>query len=291
MKLEQLGPWPWIMTLSLVAGALVIMYFNQLIPESIAGGGIAALAAVLASAYVLIATRDSPGARWPGIAGAAAVLAIGSLPPLVSVFPGSPLAEGDLSKPGDRLALPDAAHGSVRVLVHGGLAGSEEATVSFRLAAGDEPLSGELVRKIGYTRMRKGGRSRVSNELNSEYLWGRIAPAAKELELAQLQGPLRGQLHVAVYRDYFPPVIEESAAIAIVLLMAYVAARLGWSAGTVIATGLMACFGAIVYVNATPDSAIRPEMGAAFMSLIMGGLGGAILASIARRFFARRAAV
>jgi len=269
-----------ILALALVGGALGL-YLLGALPD---GPSAAVLAVVVAVGAGLLTVRPTlAGTVEPYLRGAAAavavmVAALTALPSIGAVWPGEPVAQGDLAKSGEALALPAGLEGRVRVLVHAPLppGGTPQVDVRLGLGAGAEAVSGRVERTLSAGR---AGRSRttVTHDRNETWLHGRMAPGATAVTLERLTGQIDGPLHVAVYRDVLPPAWRWVVAVAILLAVALVEARLVRGNPAAFA-GIGLAYGLLVGGWGTPATAVGTSLGALLLGALGGGTAGTVAA-------------
>ncbi|MFO0725717.1 MAG: hypothetical protein U1E65_18170 [Myxococcota bacterium] len=270
----------------IVAGLLYVLHGQDMISES-----------ATALAFALAVGTVCASVVWTGAHGAAktamdrnlgslfAVLTLASSAGLtaLAVTPGAPLAESDLHEVGQTLALPSGVDGAVRFLVHGDMAGEGDATINFELDGTEKPALGHLVRKIRTTTSRKGGRSSSISEVNSTFVDATLNGGGKTLTLKSLNGPLKGELHVAVYKNWLPAIAAYVLTISFILVAALVSVKKRWKDTAILAIGLAAAFGLVVNLNSTPDAAVQREIGALFLGFFLGGFGAYLAAWLLKK--------
>ena len=283
-------------TLAGVAGAIVIVlaaaYLTGAIGDGVLGIAIAAVAGLVITGRVAATLLESAGSivmRGIIVVVLLPMLALSVLPVVLAILPGSPVATGALSQPGDTIALPEGAGGRLRLLVHGGLGSQGAATVTFELTGPTEPLSGTLERSVSTARIGRSGSATQMHERTSEYLDALMPGAQHSLKLDHLDGPLAGSLDVRVYPDRIPLIVGVLLGGLLLAIVALLAARLQVGSDTVVAAGLAVAFGAFGHQWVTPDSVIRPIIGALIVGALAGGAAGGILAWAARKVLPQRA--
>lgn len=265
---------------------LAILYYMDSIKENVGGFLLAAVLAISVTWYVsreLLQASKTALDTGLSIACSIALLAIAAGPAYLTTLPGTPLAEGQLKTVGDSIHLPDNAHGNVRLLVHGALAHQGESVVSFTLEGTVEPVVGRLERNVSQARAGKRGYTTVTHEWNTEYLSGVVPAGIKAIKLSAIEGPLKDALHVSIYTEYWPRLYQFIVAIIALLLITWLATRLKLDSSVDAFAGLGLGFGIMVYVYATPDSAVRPTIGAVIVGGIIGMIGGGIASFIMKR--------
>ncbi len=167
--------------------------------------------------------------------------------------------------------------------MNGKLKQGGEPSVVFRFTGAEQPIEGKLERTVGYARIGRGGRARVSHDHNSDWYEGKLAPGATELRLAELRGQLGGRLQVSVYRDWLPHPLLLAAALCALLLAAAADARLGLKGNAAVASGMSLAFGLLVSFNATPVSAVGPAVGGVVLGAMVGAAAGAVAGWLGRK--------
>jgi hypothetical protein len=292
---EQQGPvsralrrsLPLLIVLVLVGVAAA--YFFDLLPENVTGLLIA-VAVVLAAcgyaAYALLGSTRLSAVVVLGVVGLGAIVAL--IPVVSTLTPGTPLAQGQLFAAGQSLPLPAAARGHVRLLLRGNFGTLSQASVDIVLAAGAEQIYGHLDRIMTQARVGRRGSAMVSEEHNSQYTSGVIPAGVRALTLGDLRGNLPGGLEVRVFHEWVP-FLPECIAAAILLLVAAALAgrqRAGVPATAALAIAIM--FGIGIYRMATPDAAVRSELGALLFGAVLGGAGGGTLGWIGGKILGRK---
>ncbi|GEJ58821.1 hypothetical protein [Anaeromyxobacter diazotrophicus] len=244
---------------------------------------VAALAAVFLVRPALDARRE-PLARGLAAAAAIATLVATLLPALRTVRPGEPLFAGDVGQVGDKIAVPPAAAGAVRLLVSGKLPERGEPSVTFTLGGTKEPVEGKLERTYGYARVGRGTRARVAHDHTADYYPADLPAGASALELERLQGQLGSRLAVAVFREPIPFAGGPWILAGLALLLACAAdARLGQRNNLSVAAGMALAFALLVTYNATPAAAVGPSVGGVVLGGLAGSLAGWIVGALVRQ--------
>jgi hypothetical protein len=261
-----------IVGIALVA-AIGVGYLTGAIGDRVVGIMMAAaigLAAAGRFATTMLESAGSGAARASVVVLSAMLLALAVVPAVLTVEPGTPVARGGLAAAGDSFRVPGSTQGSVRLLVHGDLSTQGAAAVDFELGGATKPLTGRIERSISTTRVGRRGVGQEAHERNSEFLDGSLAAGQSSLKLERVEGPLAGALDVAVYPDRFPLGIDILVGAVVLALAALLAARLQVGSDTVVLAGLAIGFGAVCHELVTPDSVVRPMIGA----MIVGGIAG-----------------
>lgn len=277
-------------TFAIAAGAIVLLlaagYLSGMIGDGVLGIVIAVVVGLAIAARVAATLLESASgivARISVVLLAMAMLALAVLPVALTIMPGKPIATGALSQPGDAVSVPDAANGQLRLLVHGGIASEGAASVDFELAGAKAPVEGRLERSTSQARVGRRGTATQVHEHMSEYLNVVLPAGQHSLKLARIDGPLAGALDVRVYRDLFPINLDIIVGAVLLALVALLAARLHVGSDTVVVAGLALAFGIVGHEFITPDSVVRPIVGALIVGALVGGTAGGILAWGARK--------
>jgi hypothetical protein len=222
---------------------------------------------------------------------AGGLLAIGCalVPILEGLGLGEPLAQGQLSAVGDTLALPSSAAGPLRVLVHVP-APKDPARIHIELQGGATTLAAELDSTLTTVRLGRRGHGKRLVQNDSELIDTTLASGVSSLALKSVSGPITGPVTVEVFREWLPDWSLFALAGALILGLASIGAMT--TAGTRPAAGI-ACalvFGLMAHRTVTPDHAVRPEVGALFVALVLGALGGSMLTLLIESYLRSRAA-
>lgn len=202
---------------------------------------------------------------------------------------GDAIARAELSKVGDAMALPQSASGPLRVLVHVPPP-TEEARIHVELQGGDTTLSAQLDSNMTTVRLGRRGHGQRLVQNDSQFIDTVLPSGVSSLSLKNVSGPLKGPVTVEVYREWVADWSLIALAGVLVLGLAAVGAMSG--AGTSPAGGI-ACavvFGLMAHRSVTPEHAVRPEMGALFVALVVGAFGGAVLTLMIERLMISRTA-
>jgi hypothetical protein len=236
--------------------------------------------------YAVKSLSESAPHTWEVAAAVAlglATLALTFVPVATALLPGSPATSGTLAAPGDSILIPESVRGEARILVHGVPAGHTEAHVRATLRVGNEQFEAHVNRDLTRRRVGRRGRATVAVESDSEYLSVRIPPTVDQIFLDGISGELHGPLQISVFVDRIPLRAELWAAGALLVLAALIDIAFRGSGVGVGATACALVFGLIVSRVATPDVAVRQEIGALFVALLGGGVGGLMLSAVLRK--------
>ena len=274
-------------TALLLAAAAAGLPFAGLLAE---GTAAALLALVVSLSLALQMIRPAlRGAIDPTTRGGAVLIAVATallaaLPSIGAVAPGTPIAQGEVSRAGDRLELPAGAMGAssrIRLLVHAPLPQGGTPLVAFRFTGGGAPLSGEVERTVSYSRVGRGSRAAVAHDHNEVWVHGALGAAATGLALDRIDGPVAGPLQVSVHGEWFSPLALLLSSLLVLVAAAIWEARLGGGHFAAL-SGMALCFGLLVSGNATPGAAIGTSLGAILLGALAGALAGGLLAALAR---------
>ena len=281
----------------MVPGALILLvvgggalYIFDMIPEHFAALALAVGVSIGGAGYVardLASGAKSQLQRLSSTGVAIVVFGLTVTPAFMVIMPGEPLVTASLKASGDKLKLSPGLEGRVRLLVHGRIGGAGEATVSFDIEGGETPITGKLERTQSTQRAGRRGYSTVSHEDNSKFLSGVIPTGVSELTLTRLEGNLNGDLEVRVFRDHWPVAIDALLALIALAAVAFLSARQNVKSSATPIAGLTLGFGFLVEVLATPDVAVRAQIGALILAAIGGSVVGTLFNSLAKRFVPR----
>jgi hypothetical protein len=265
-----------------VFALMVVLYYLAVLGEAVAGLLLATVVAGLVSVTTTRALLDAvraPVARAATIALGLVTFALTVAPVLDSVLPGSAVAQGELREPGDSVSLPEDAAGPVRIWLHGAIGGNGPSAVDVELSAETSIVEGHLERTTRQARVGRRGRATVTNERNSDLLSATLDAGSRKLTLTRVKGPLAGSLHVRLFHDPWPLPLDALVGCLVLLAVAALGARAGARSTPASIAGIGLAFGAAAYLWATPDNAVRPEIGA----LVVGGLLGALAGGVVGR--------
>jgi len=288
---------PWLGRGLAIAAVVVVIimgvgYISGALSDAVVGVVLAAVVGIAASGRATSSLLDyagTPATRAGVLVFAAVTVALAVVPIALTIYPGTPLAAGVLDSPGDTLTLPESLSGPVRVFVHGALSTAGSTTVEFELSGFTGPVEGKLQRTVSTGRVGRRGVTQQATERNSEFLDARLASGLHALKLERVDGPLSGGLDVRVYGDRFPLWLDVVVAVVALIGIALLGVRLGVGTDTLVAAGVAVAFGAVGHEFVTPDSIVRPLIGAAIVAAVVGGAAGGILAWVARKLLPPRA--
>lgn len=265
-----------------VIALMVVLYYLAVLGEAVAGlllaAVVAAVVAVTTARALLDAVR-APAARAATILLGLFTFALTVAPVLGSVLPGSAVAQGELRELGDSVSLPEDAAGPVRIWLHGAIGGNGPSAVDVELSADQSTVEGHLERTTRRARVGRRGRTTVTNERNSDLLSATLEAGSRKLTLTRVDGPLAGSLQVRLFHDPWPLPLDVVVACLVLLAVAALGARAGARSTPAPIAGIGLAFGVAAYLWATPDNAVRPEIGA----LVVGGLLGAVAGGVVGR--------
>ncbi len=268
------------------AGLLVGSYTLGLISERVAALLFALVFLGACCFYAVKSFSESAPRGWEvGVAVTLglATLALTFVPVVTALLPGSPVVQGTLAAPGDSILVPESGRGAVRILVHGVPAGHAAAHVQATLQVGDQRFDAHVERDLTQRRVGRRGRATVAMESDSEYVSVRIPSTVDRIVLDSIRGDLDGPLKISVFVERIPLRAELWAAGVLLVLAALIDVAFRGSGVGVGATACALVFGLVVSRVATPDVAVRQEIGALFVALLGGGLGGLVLSAVLRK--------
>ncbi|MCA9620050.1 MAG: hypothetical protein KC731_13585 [Myxococcales bacterium] len=255
-----------------VAAVVATIALNSLglLGEPLAAAIVAAVSAIALAVFVrretLLAARSRAAAKVASLLAAVTALLM-VVPVVATLLPGEPIVHGLLAQ-GDHLAIPDAAAGPARLLVHASIAGTGAASVEYRLEGLHDPLSGHLERVMGVGRV---GRRRVrAANLRDTQIANVELEGQEDLVLRSLSGAADGPLEVTVFRERWPLRWELGLGAALLLATAIVAQRGSLSAALVPVVLAAVTFGVLSLRWLTPTEPLRAELGA----LVVAGAAG-----------------
>jgi hypothetical protein len=273
-----------------VAGVAVLLvivgYLTGAVSDGLLGVVLAAAVGVLSTIRVvgaMLETSGTPLARVGVLVLGLATVGLSFAPVALTIFPGTPVATGVLTEVGSTVQVPDTLKGAVRVLVHGGLNTAGAAAVEFSLGGFTSSLEGKLQRTVTTQRVGRRGSAQEAHERNSEFLDGRLAAGHQGVKLESVEGPLAGGLSLQVFSDRFPLWLDLLLSAVVLALLAVLGVWLHVGSDVVVTGGLALAFGAVAHEFVTPDSIIRPMIGAVIVAAVAGGAAGGIFAWAARK--------
>jgi len=155
--------------------------------------------------------------------------------------------------------------GSGRVLVHAQLP-PPPARLAVRLAAADQKLRAELETTRATVRLGRRGRGTTVQSHESKFIDANLHDAAK-ITLASASGAWPVPLRIAVFREWLPDWAFVVAAVALLCLAGLLGAATGSGSRVPAGIGCALFFGGSLHYMATPDVALRPEVGALIVAL------------------------
>jgi hypothetical protein len=287
---DSLPGWmlPTALVVVLVGGGA--LYIFDLIPEHFTAMALAIGISVGGAGFVakdLGAAARNQLQRLTSVALGVVIFGLTLTPAYMAIQPGEAITSASLKATGDKIKLPPGVEGRLRLLVHGRIGGAGEASVAFELEGGEKPILGKLERTQSTQRAGRRGYSTVSHEHNSDFVSGVIPAGVSELTLTRLDGNLNGELEVQVFRDHWPVSLGLILALIALAAVAALAARQNVKSSATAIAGLTLGFGLLVEILATPDVAVRAQVGALILSAIGGSVVGAVFNSLAKRFVPR----
>jgi hypothetical protein len=237
------------------------------VSDAVAATMLAMWLTIVTARYVYAEADRVPRAGRVALVGGTAALML--VPLLATLVPGPELLDAQLPE-GGHVEIPSDVEGPVRVMVHGDIAGSGQASVKFRLRGLGAPVSGKLERKIGRARV---GRRRVSEAQlhNTQLLSGTVGPK-HDLTMEMARGAIAGPLRVVLFREWWPQRHELILGGLMLLATLFLALRKRTAANLVPVVVAVTAFGVFAYRWITPDLAFRPEVGALVVAALVGGV-------------------
>ena len=282
----------WWIGLPLVVG-LAALYILGVLDEQIASGLLATLVIAIACLQAMRALLEAARTQLQrGLAVALVVtgFAAAMASAMLALMPGTPAVHGTLQKEGDSLQLPAAAHGPIRLLIHGRVAGREPGSADIALEIGHDQVHGEITRTQSRARLGRRGSATVLHEHNTEFLEANAASDAKSVTLTAIRGTLGGGLDVDVFPDPLPMLAEIVLGAVLLVLTALLTASAGARSAGVTALSCALLFGILVHRMATPDAAVGPEFGALLVSAFAGLVLSTLLVAVAQKLVETRRA-
>ncbi|MCA9520077.1 MAG: hypothetical protein KC609_03860 [Myxococcales bacterium] len=275
----------------ILAILFVVAYFFGWLPERFAGLIIAAVVVLggAGAAAIALLGKDPPkNLRNAAIAVVLVAGIVAAIPIFSTLVPGSPVARGELLAPGQSLELPKGLSGPIRIFLHGELQGTGPANARITFDIGSSRVIGKLSRTEQRFRTGRRGTGTSLQDHTSEYLSASVPPDAHTLALRDVHGALIGGVHVDVYSELvsFRTAVVLDAVF--LLAVAFIAGKLGATGFAAGSVGVAMIFGLLIYRLATPDSVVRPEIGAFVIALVAGMLVGGLLTYLTRRFVGPR---
>lgn len=246
---------------------------------------------VVALAMTAMMTREAwaPGSsHWVRTLTAVLALAVwatATLPVMWSLRPSAPLANAEVTRAGERVALPPEVGGRVLITVRGEIVKEGPREVYFSLSGAAEPISGTLERT--HAHFRRGARRLA---LQQERLVFRersyIPPGVRELVVERLQGGLEGALSVEFHRDVWPPHVALPLGALLVAAAGALQVYGRWRQSAPWAGAALA-FGFLVQETGVPGSGLGLVAGCAVLGIALGGPAGVAAVYVSRRALLR----
>lgn len=242
--------------------------------EAVAASSLTMLVAGLFASFVVRRLRGAGTALGRAVGWGIVLLLASATPTLVSIFPGRTVAVGELRNVGDRVPLPPAIKGRVRILVSATM--PERSLVAFSLGGAGSIIEATLTRGVQWWGSGEE-RRHFHEERSSVLLDGNVPTQGSALALVRIAGdPV--SLRVRIFEPFAPEWLAP-------LLAAMVMIAFGLEHGSgrreqaaVTAASVSGCAGVWGGLIATPDAAIGAIVGGA----IVGVLTGVPLAALLR---------
>ena len=269
----------------------LILYLTNVLAEGTAGAILFTSFVLVLNALSLRGIWNSTPHRTPRVISVVLLLAVTALalePGLSTVYPGRPLAAGSLHNVGESFPLPGDLEGRVRLLLHGDLGQRQLANVDVVLSVGDNDIKGHLARSV--SRGRRGrfrGGSQVV-EQSSEYLTAFVPKGSPSLLLSSVDGSMPEVLEVKLFREWIPLGVVIALGLLVLVSLSLLAARLRVDGTPTTLASMALSAGLILYVSATPDNSVTPEIGVLFLTVVVGMALGASLAWMGRKLASPR---
>jgi hypothetical protein len=275
-------------SVSIVAGAAIFGDERQL------GAAVAIAVVTGAVGYGLSPLlRMAKNRLAASIVVACGALAIGCalLPVLEGLALTDPLVRGELRAPGDVLVLPSgvASDPLRRVLVHVPPP-KEPARIHVELQGGETTLRAELDSSLTTVRLGRRGHGQRLVQNDSQFIDVVLPSGVSSLALKSVSGLPSGAVTVEVFREWVPDWSVFVLSVALILGLAAVSALSGVGGSPAGGIACASIFGLIAHRTVTPEHALRPELGALFVALVIGAFGGAMLTLLIERYASSRMA-
>jgi hypothetical protein len=263
----------WMAILPLLGGFALVVALRaaRVVHESSAGLLLAVGLPAIALARFVRSTNAST-TRWMRVATVAtaiAALAVETTAGVEAAHPGSPLARADGVEVGQSIALPEGAHGEVRIMVAVALSRSRDDLASITLSGGTHLLRAEFATTTSHRTDARGGRQHVANRgAESRYFDVTIPSGTSSLRVEALTS--NAPMRVEVYPAATPWAYYAIACLLILLVSTLVALRAKLSELAVFSAGQSLGFALTFAAWATPSA----TMGPAFAATIVGFAAG-----------------
>jgi hypothetical protein len=265
-----------------VAGlGLMIAYLTGNLPEWLAGALVGGLIILIAAGLVIrgLVSHEATNRRALTALCLGALIAGSSGASLfTALVPREPIVDRIVER-GARLELPAAAHGPLRLALQARLPGTGSANADLTLAIGHERIAARVSRRILTARSGRRGRSEVVRDESTAWKSADVPADVDSIELAKVEGSIQGGVRIRVFHDLTPVRLEFPVAIALLVLVGWMAGRGGDGRASVVTAGLILGFGLAAHELVTPDAAVRRELGALISGGLIGGSAGFIVAT------------
>ena len=286
-----------------------LLYSNNLVGEGFAGViavGLIVLGSIFSTAGPAwqILQDKAPAAKALFVTCLAMWLVGTGYPAFRTALPPALVAEGMLTTVTPTLKLDTKLDGPYELVVSGGFkqAGVQEAEINYSVKAegggGTDEVSGTLKRSLMHLRTsRRGGTSTsVHEQTELRHRLPNVRGGQVTLSTEGVDDQLADGLHVAVSKaGPNPLVFLIMGALALLLAIGFDVKlydpKSKVKAKTYLAPAAAICLVFSLYFQeeATPHSLVRPAVGGLVFALFTGGLGGWLLAVIARSLFGAKA--
>ena len=264
----------------LLAGGLGLAYFFSWVSDQLIGLLIAgAFTIILAVLALKVAFETSKtGLRNLLVVYVLLFAAVALYPAKDALHLGHPTASATLTET-QSLSLPSG--GAYRVLVSGHLSEGRDASIKYRIKAGDEAVDGELKREYLTRRARRGASIQVpeDHDLEAHEMSISNTPPAIVLESVTTGH----EVLVQAFRTVPMPIVWVAMAL-VLILGTFLEVKLA-SNGSVVMTGASAvCFG-LVIKTANPSAMALASLWGALLAAGGGAIAGSVLGAIGRKVF------
>lgn len=217
--------------------------------------------------------------RWLGLGLGLLAGSFAAVLSMRTLYPGAPMAAGEVSAAGERIPLPPHADGRVIIVATGKVGRAGMKTAHFVLSGTEVPVQGTLDSFHHHVRV-KHQRMGVGTASPTVRLQARIPEAADALRLASLQGGLDGPIHVEVYGAPWPGVVLYTLGALGLLAAALLHVHLRLQRYAV-ALGIVLAVGLFVQGFATPEVSFGFALAALAMAILAGApVAGALVYAV-----------
>ena len=156
-------------------------------------------------------------------------------------------------------------------------------SVDVVLGLGSRQVVGHLDRQVTWGRVGRRGRGAMTRDHNSQFVSADVAGDVSAVTLQDMRGVVPGGLEIEVFRDWVPLTWESAVAGALLLIAAALVGPLRSGAGIAATLAVPLAFGLAIYRMATPDVAVRSQLGALLVAALLGTLAGGALGWLSGR--------